>query len=93
MCFLVSPTTFFFQTNIFYPDKYLASSLDICAKTHAGRMRSVRYYRPILAKIGMSQQILVELGNTEFNENSFSSFRAVACRQMDRQPDRQIWLS
>jgi hypothetical protein len=49
---------------------FLAQPL-LCAEMHADVQVSVHYYRPIVTKIGMCQQILVKLPNIKFNENPF----------------------
>ena len=45
---------------------------------------SSRYYRPVLTKSGVSQQIFVGVPNIKFLGNPYSGRRVVTCRQTDR---------
>jgi hypothetical protein len=46
-------------------------------------MKSVRDFGPILTKMGMYYQILVNLATVKFRENPFSDCRVVSCVRID----------
>jgi hypothetical protein len=58
------------------------------AETHVGVHNKVCYCCPILTKIRMDPQIIVELPDIRFLEITFGCFRVVSCTRTDGPTER-----